>query len=220
MKTSLCWLQLFLATYLLLGRAKSDPHPLQDYCIAMATNSDGPEFNGAPCINPKHAHPQDFVTSVLGKPAKTKNQFGFNVTLTNTDNLPGLNTMGLTMARIDIGPNGLVPPHSHPRASELTICLKGSILVGFVDTANKQFTQTLRPGEAFVFPKGLTHFLLNVDTKSSALAVSGLNSQSPGAQIGSTATFASKPPIIDEVLKKAFQISGQDVTRIRNNLGG
>ncbi|KAL8518893.1 hypothetical protein ACS0TY_010016 [Phlomoides rotata] len=72
------------------------------------------------------------------------NQFDFNVTLTNTNNLPGLNTFGLAMARIDIAPNGLVPPHSHPRASELTILLQGSLLVGFVDTWNNLHTQRLR----------------------------------------------------------------------------
>jgi len=94
------------------------------------------------------------------------------------------------------------------------------LLVGFVDTSNRVFTQNLRPGESFVFPKGLVHFLFNSDSREPAIAISGLNSQNPGAQIASLATFASKPPIPDDILKKAFQISKGEVETIRRNLGG
>ncbi|KAJ4961142.1 hypothetical protein NE237_021052 [Protea cynaroides] len=208
------------------GIITSDPEPLQDFCIAaapgdMAANPHSMFINGSPCISPTLAGSAHFMTSVLAKPGNTSaNPFGFNVTLTNIRNLPGVNTQGLTMARVDIALHGQVPPHSHPRASEVTLLLKGTLLVGFVDTSNKLFTQQLRPGDSFVFPKGLTHFLYNIDTVSPAVAVSGLNSQNPGAQIVALATFASKPSILDEVLKKAFMIGGQDVERIRKNLGG
>lgn len=180
---------------LILSHARADPDPLQDYCIADMRNQSPYSVNGAPCINPNSACISHFTTSALSRRGNTKaNQFGFNVTLTNTANLPGLNTMGLTMARIDMAGNGLVPPHSHPRASEVTICLEGVIGVGFVDTSYRLFTQILRPGESFVFPKG--------------------------AQIASVAAFMSKPWIPDEVLGKAFQITGQDIAKIRKNLGG
>lgn len=92
--------------------------------------------------------------------------------------------------------------------------------MGFVDTSNRLFTENLRPGDSFVFPKGLIHFLYNVDSTIPALAISGLSSQSPGAQIGSTASFTSKPNIPDYILKKAYQIDGQNVARIRRGLGG
>ncbi|KAH6809534.1 germin-like protein 7 [Perilla frutescens var. frutescens] len=201
------------------GRGKSDPSPLHDYCVA--DNNNHPYFlsNGVPCINPDYTSASHFATSALSEPGNV-NQFRFNVTLTNTNNLPGLNTLGLAMARIDIAVNGLVPPHCHPRASEVTILLEGSLLVGFVDTSNHLYTQRLRPGDCFVFPKGLVHFLYNSDISNPALAVSGLSSQNPGAQISSLAAFASKPPIPDYVLEKGFKVNGQDVTRIRRNLGG
>ncbi|TXG56384.1 hypothetical protein EZV62_017697 [Acer yangbiense] len=128
--------------------------------------------------------------------------------------------MGLTLARIDISSDGIVPPHSHPRASEVTTCLDGALLVGFVDTSCRLFTQQLRAGESFVFPKGLIHFLFNLDSFKPALALPGLSSQNHGAQTSSLATFTSKPSILDEILKKAFQINGQDVSKIRKNLGG
>ncbi|XP_041014094.1 germin-like protein subfamily 1 member 1 [Juglans microcarpa x Juglans regia] len=214
-------LQLFLGLALLLGLAKPDPDPLQDYCIA---DNKSPQYfftNGAPCINPDKAESSHFATSVLSKPGNTgSNKFGFNVTLTNTVNLPGLNTQGLTLARIDVAVDGIVVPHSHPRASEVTICLEGLLHVGFVDTSNRLYTRTLRAGDAFVFPKGLIHYLYNGSPTTRAVAVSGLNSQNPGAQLTSFATFTSIPEIPDEVLKKAFQISKPDVTKIRRNLGG
>ncbi|XP_073142159.1 germin-like protein subfamily 1 member 1 [Henckelia pumila] len=198
---------------------KSDPDPLHDYCVADTKNRQNLFSNGVSCISPDQTLASHFATSTLSKPGDM-NQFGFNITLTNTNNLPGLNSFGLVMARIDIASNGLVPLHSHPRASEVTILLEGSLLVGFVDTTNHLYTQQLRPGDCFVFPRGLIHFLYNLDFVNPALAVSGLSSQNPGAQISSIATFTSKPLVPDEVLKKGFKINGQDVTRIRRNLGG
>ncbi|KAK7407303.1 hypothetical protein VNO78_09105 [Psophocarpus tetragonolobus] len=216
MRTRFHYLPLLLFT--LLRQTRPDPDPLQDYCVADNKN----EFfiNGVPCINPDKASSSNFVTSALSKVGNTSNQFGFSVTATNTLNLPGLNTLGLILVRVDIAANGIVPPHSHPRASEVTTCLKGLLLVGFVDTSNRVFTQNLKPGESFVFPKGLVHFLFNRDSREPALALSGLNSQNPGAQIASLATFATTPPIPDEILKKAFQITAREVEIIRRNLGG
>lgn len=214
-------IQLFLGLLLFLGLVKPDPQPLQDYCIADTSSPHSFYFDGPPCMNPNLASPSHFATSALSRPGNTSaNKFGFSVILTNNQNLPGHRTQGLSMARIDIAPNGLVPPHSHPRASEVTTCIKGDILVGFVDTSNKMYTQRLRAGESFVFPKGLIHFLYNVDQMSPALAVSGLSSESPGAQIASIATFTSNPAMPDVVLEKAFKIDGQEVARIRHHLEG
>ncbi|XP_023002110.1 germin-like protein subfamily 1 member 1 [Cucurbita maxima] len=200
--------------------ARSDPDPLQDYCVADPKASTSSFFNGIPCINPNLANTQHFTTSALSLPGNTKNLFGFSVTLTNTQNLPGINTLGLTLARIDIGARGIVPLHSHPRASEVTICLIGRMVVGFVDTSNRVFTKKLGPGESFVFPKGLVHFMYNEDGKNSAVAVSGLNSQNPGAQLVALAAFGSKPEIPEEVLKKSFEISECEIAHIRKSLGG
>ncbi|MCD7463640.1 hypothetical protein HAX54_050977 [Datura stramonium] len=205
-----------------LGLVGSDPDPLQDYCVADPKKAPRENFyyNEVPCINPEHVDTSHFATSALSKPGKIGIVFGFNVTLATIFNLPGMNTQGLTMARIDIGPNSLVPPHSHPRASEVAILLKGSLLVGFINTSNHLFTQNLRPGDSFVFPKGMIHFLYNTDSKVQALAVSGLSSQNPGVQMASPAAFATGPGTPDQVSKKLFQINDQDVTTIRTSLGG
>ncbi|KAJ9187600.1 hypothetical protein P3X46_003034 [Hevea brasiliensis] len=203
MKTTSSMPHVFRALDLLLGLAEPDPDSPQDYCIADTKLSF--YLNGVPCINPNLATTAHFTTSALAKAGNTRaNPIGFNVTLTTVANLPGINTLGLFLARVDIAANGIVPPHSNPRASEVTICLKGSILVGFVDTSNRLYSQQLRAGESFVFPKGLILFL----------------SQNPGAQIASIAAFTSNPHIPDDVVKKAFQITTQEVVKIRKNLGG
>ncbi|KAF3578611.1 hypothetical protein DY000_02033939 [Brassica cretica] len=46
------------------------------------------------------------------------NVVGSNVTAVNVNNLPGLNTLGISLVRIDYGVNGQNPPHTHPRATE------------------------------------------------------------------------------------------------------
>nr|DAD47380.1 TPA_asm: hypothetical protein HUJ06_017317 [Nelumbo nucifera] len=35
--------------------------------------------------------------------------------------LPGLNTLGISLVRIDYAPYGLNPPHTHPRATEVLV---------------------------------------------------------------------------------------------------
>ncbi|KAM3692918.1 hypothetical protein ACJW31_08G124800 [Castanea mollissima] len=72
------------------------------------------------------------------------------------------------------------PPHIHPRASELLFLFQGTLQVGFVDTTNKLFTQTLQAGDIFVFPKGLVHFQYNADTQIPAIAVSAFGSANAG----------------------------------------
>jgi quercetin dioxygenase-like cupin family protein len=214
-------LQFIFGPALLLGLAKLDPIPLQNYCVADNISPQSLFINGVPCIDPNQVTPSHFATSALSKPGNTRaNVFGSNTTMANTVNLPGLNTMGITISRIDIEENGIVALHAHPRASEVTTCLKGELIVGFVDTSYRLYSQKLRPGDSFVFPKGLIHFLFNTDQKIPALAMSGFNSQNPGVQITSIATFTTIPGIPDEILKKAYQINSQDVGRIRKNLGG
>ncbi|KAH0881331.1 hypothetical protein HID58_068725 [Brassica napus] len=188
-------LNLLLAFILLMGQVRSDPDPLQDYCVSPPHSPHQHIFlNGNLRKDPTKVTVSDFTTSALSKPGDTRaNPFMTNVTLTTTTNLPGLNTMGLTMGRLDFGASGVVPPHVHPRASEVTVCLDGVLLVGFGDTS-----------------------------VSSALAVSGLTSQNPGTQFVSMVSLDSKLQIPQDVLKRLYHINDQEgyVASIRKNLGG
>jgi quercetin dioxygenase-like cupin family protein len=128
-------------------------------------------------------------------------------------NYPALNTLGLALARIDVAPHALVPPHTHPRATESFYVLAGSFLVGFVDTNGKLFSAHVGKGDVFVFPKGLVHFQLSTCKAEVSTAIATLNAQNPGTQLIAPALFGSHVP--DYVLEKAFAIDAETVHKIQ-----
>lgn len=207
--------------FLFAALCESDPDLLLDYCVAD-TAAASLHLNGLACIDPAAARAEHFSTSALSRatnPGATP--FGFNATVTSpSSSLPGANAQGLAMARIDLAPGGLAPPHSHPRASEVALVLAGSVLVGFADTSYRLYTQLLRAGEAFVFPRAMVHFLYNADVAAPAVVLSGLDSQSPCAQLVPLSAFRTEPRMPEEILEKGFKINGQDVHRMQRNLGG
>ncbi|GLT67625.1 hypothetical protein SLA2020_399190 [Shorea laevis] len=184
-----------------------DPAPLQDFCVGVNTSTEAVFVNGKFCKDPKLVNANDFFFQGLNIPRSTANQVGSNVTLLNVNEILGLNTLGVSLARIDYAPYGLNPPHIHPRATEILTVLKGTLYVGFITSNpnNRLFTKVLNAGDVFVFPIGLIHFQFNVGN-TNALAFSGLGSQNPGRiEIAST-IFGSNPLINPDVLTKAFQL--------------
>ena len=124
----------------------------------------------------------------------------------NVDNLAGLNTLGISLARIDYAPYALNPPHTHPRGTELLVVIEGTLLAGFVTSdPNKLFTKVLNKGDVFIFPIGLINFQINIG-ETAALAFASFNSQNPGLITITNAVFGSNPPITPDVLIKAFQL--------------
>ncbi|XP_052190435.1 germin-like protein subfamily 1 member 11 [Diospyros lotus] len=185
----------------------SDPSQLQDFCVAVNDTKFGVFVNGKFCKDPKLATPEDFFFPGLLNRQNTSNQLGFTVTPVNVINLPGLNTLGISLARLDFAPFGVNPPHTHPRATEVIVVLEGTLYVGFVTSnpENRLFAKTLYPGDVFVFPEGLIHFQFNV-AKKNAVAIAGLSSQNPGVITVANAVFGSNPKINPDVLAKAFQL--------------
>ena len=150
----------------------------------------------------------------------TDNKVGSNVTTVNVDTLPGLNTLGISLVRIDFAPYGENPPHTHPRGTEILVVAEGTLFVGFVTSnpENRLFTKTLNKGDVFVFPVGLIHFQLNVG-KTKAIAISGLSSQNAGVITIADAVFGSNPPINPDVLTKAFQLDKNVVEELQKEFG-
>ncbi|PIN00528.1 hypothetical protein CDL12_26968 [Handroanthus impetiginosus] len=200
-----------IATLATIAHA-SDPSPLQDFCVAINDSKAAVFVNGKICKNPNMVVAEDFFFSGLNKPGNTSNPLGSKVTPVNVNQLPGLNTLGISLARIDYAPYGLNPPHTHPRATEILVVLHGTLYVGFVTSnpadpnlKNILFTKYLYPGDVFVFPEGLIHFQFNVGHEN-AVAFAGLSSQNPGVITIANAVFGSDPPINKDVLIKAFQV--------------
>ncbi|KAL5837602.1 hypothetical protein ACOSQ3_014771 [Xanthoceras sorbifolium] len=211
----------FLVAFVLLALASSfasasDPSPLQDFCVAIDDYKSGVFVNGKFCKDPKLATPDDFFYSGLNIPRNTSNPVGSTVTPVNVAQIAGLNTLGISLVRIDYAPYGQNPPHTHPRATEILVVQEGTLYVGFVtsNTDNKLFTKVLNKGDVFVFPVGLIHFQFNIG-KTNAVAFAGLSSQNPGVITIANAVFGSDPAINPDVLARAFQLDQKVVKSLQ-----
>ncbi|XP_010435803.1 PREDICTED: putative germin-like protein subfamily 1 member 9 [Camelina sativa] len=190
----------------------SDPSPLQDFCVAINTPADGVFVNGKFCKDPKLVTEEDFFRGGLNKAGTPNAKTGSVVTPVNVNQIPGLNTLGISIVRIDYAVNGQNPPHTHPRASEILYLAHGTLLVGFVTSnpENRLISKVLNEGDVFVFPEGLVHFQANVG-KFPALAFAGLSSQNPGVITIADTVFGSNPAIDPNVLARAFQLDARTV---------
>ncbi|KAA8524692.1 hypothetical protein F0562_011115 [Nyssa sinensis] len=192
-----------------------EPKPLQDFCVADLTSP--ARVNGFACKNPMLVQANDFFFSGLNIAGNTSNPVGSKVTPVTVAQLPGLNTLGIAMARVDYEPWGVNPPHVHPRASEIFTVLEGSLLAGFVTSnpENRLITKVLHKGDAFVFPMGLVHFQRNIGY-GKAVAIAALSSQNPGIITIANTVFGSNPSIAVEVLAKAFQVDKNIVDQLQS----
>ncbi|CAA3020714.1 germin 2-1 [Olea europaea subsp. europaea] len=169
-----------------------EPSPLQDFCVA---DFDSPvRVNGHACLDPKKVTADRFYFEGLHKPGNTSNTLGSYVNRPTVDETPGLNTLGISTVRVNYAPRGVVPPHRHPRASEILIVLEGE------------------KGDVFAFPFGLIHFQQNVG-HGNAVTIAFLSSPNPGVIPIANTVFGSNPSINDDLLAKAFRV---DKSIIRN----
>ncbi|CAI0460400.1 unnamed protein product [Linum tenue] len=171
----------------------ADPASLQDFCVADSNNQ--VKMNWLACKNPAWVQANDFSFSGLHNPGNTGNPFGSAVTPVTVAQIPGLNTLGISMVRIDYAPWGVVAPHYHPRATEILTVIEGSLEVGFVTSNpdNRLISKTLQKGDVFVFPIG----------------------QNPGVSTIANVVFGSKPDISTDILAKAFQVDKNIVQQIQ-----
>lgn len=175
------------------------------------------KVNGFTCKDAGKVNASDFFSDILAKPGATNNTYGSLVTGANVQKIPGLNTLGVSLSRIDYAPGGINPPHTHPRATEVVFVLEGTLDVGFITTANVLISKAINKGEIFVFPKGLVHFQKN-NGKEPASVIAAFNSQLPGTQSIALTLFAATPPLPDNVLTKAFQVGTKEVQKIKSRL--
>jgi hypothetical protein len=99
--------------------------------------------NGQACKHPLPVNATDFFFSGLHLAGNTSNPVGSRVTPVGVPQIPGLNTLGISIVRIDYAPWGINPPHTHPRATEILRVIEGSLKVGFV-TSNQKTVFSLR----------------------------------------------------------------------------
>ncbi|GFP79968.1 germin-like protein subfamily t member 1 [Phtheirospermum japonicum] len=188
---------ILLSTLIFLSQTPShsaDPDPLQDFCIADLKRTR--LLDGFPCKLASKVTSDDFFYSGLRRKGNTSNSLASSVTPGNVLSFPGLNTLGISMNRVDLD-------------------IGGKVLVGLITTRNELYMKNLTAGEMFVAPRGLLHFQLNVGPKK-ALIITAFNSQLPGSVVVSTSLFGSKPSVPDDVLTKAFRVEKSVVDEIKS----
>uniref|UniRef100_A0A803MXC2 Germin-like protein n=1 Tax=Chenopodium quinoa TaxID=63459 RepID=A0A803MXC2_CHEQI len=181
-----------------------------DYCIADRSLPRGPA--GFPCKDPTKVTIDDFVFTGFRGEKDTTNLFGNNVTFALVDQFPGLNGLGLSMARVDLGVGGIIPAHSH-RTSEMQVLVHGTIISGIIDANNVAYYKRLEAGDVVIFPPYLLHFVTNVG-ETPALAFVALNGANPGLQITSTSLFGGSLPA--KIASQITDISLEEVKRLQN----
>lgn len=134
------------------------------------------------------------------------------VTKASMKEFPALEGQSVSVAALIYPPSGINPPHVHPRSAELLILLEGVLEVGFVDSTNKLFVQTLQVPDMFIFPKGLVHFQVNTRSDSPAYAIGMFGSANAGNVSLPTTLFASG--ISADILAKAFKTDLETITKL------
>ncbi|XP_076948722.1 germin-like protein 9-3 [Bidens hawaiensis] len=140
----------------------------------------------------------------------------FTVLKASMSQFPALYGQSVSYAVLQFPPAGVNPPHTHPRAAELLLVILGTLEVGFVDTANVLYNQTLQEGDMFVFPKGLVHFQYNRNHNESAIALSAFGSANAGLLSVPKSVFITG--IDENVLAMSFKTDVPTVQKIELGL--
>lgn len=205
---------IFIALALLVSTSNAESNAVFDYCVGDLSLPSGPA--GYSCKDPAKVTTDDFVYSALGVAGNTKNTFKLGITPAFSAQFPGLNGMGISMARLDIGVDGVVPIHVH-RVSEIIILIEGTIIAGFIDTNNTAFYKTLNKGDIMIFPPSMLHFQVNVGS-TPALAFVSLASANPGFEIIDTTLFQSSLP--SNIIEKVTLLDHTQVRKLKKVFGG
>eukprot|EP00457_Paulinella_chromatophora_P005776 gb/GEZN01005793.1/.p1 GENE.gb/GEZN01005793.1/~~gb/GEZN01005793.1/.p1 ORF type:complete len:380 (-),score=34.59 gb/GEZN01005793.1/:611-1645(-) len=150
---------------------------------------------------------QDFFFDVTAINPNTG--VGGTIQARNSLNTPALQGQGIALSFFTLQPGGENLPHYHPRATELLFVIEGTILVGFTDTAARNFQNVVQAGQATVFPRAMLHFQRNIG-QTTAKYISMLNSENPGVMSFPRVLY----PLEDIGLSNAFR---ESVDEIRND---
>ncbi|XP_022721101.1 germin-like protein subfamily 3 member 1 [Durio zibethinus] len=187
----------------------------QDFCVANLKGVQTP--SGYACKTEANVTSKDFVFTGLGLEGNTSNIIKAAVTPAFVAQYPGVNGLGISAARLDLAPGGVVPMHTHPGATELLYVVHGHITAGFISSSNKVYLRTLKKGDIMVFPRGLLHFQVTAGKRPS-LAIVYFNSPNPGLQILDFALFANDLP--SDLVEKTTFLDDAQVKKLKGVLGG
>ncbi|XP_027361586.1 germin-like protein subfamily 3 member 4 [Abrus precatorius] len=203
---------MFLIAFTSIKVSLADCDNLQDTCPTASPDKHAIFINGLPCENPLNKSAHDFKSMELSN-GGTRDAFGSSMKIVTASKFTGLNTLGISVGRIDIEVDGLVNLHNHPRATEMIFVREGVLEAAFLDTQNQLFQKALKAGDVFVIPKGLFHFFLNRGVQVATL-FSVFNSQNPG--LGSLTSFPSTVESTEKLKRKLISLYDSQVDGVND----
>ncbi|XP_062011057.1 auxin-binding protein ABP19a-like [Rosa rugosa] len=188
---------------------------VQDFCVADYTAPPSPA--GYSCKNPSDVKVDDFVYSGLGVPGNNLKLNKVRLQAAFVAQFPGLNGLGISLARADMEVGGVVPMHTHRGASEVILVAEGKVIAGFITSDNKAYVKNLKKGDIMVLPRGLLHFQVNAgDTR--ALVFASFSSDDPGVQNLETALFQND--LRTELIAQTTLLDSAEIKKLKGLLGG
>ncbi|XP_059311379.1 germin-like protein 9-3 [Lycium ferocissimum] len=152
------------------------------------------------------------LRGLVGAPPPDK----FKVTKASMAEFPALNGQSISYAILQYPAGSVNPVHTHPRAAELLFLMSGTLQVGFIDSTNKMFNQTLQTGDVFVFPKGLVHYQYNGDVNNCAWAISAFGSANAGTVSVPNSVYNTSIP--ENILAKSFKTDIMTIQKLKAGL--
>lgn len=206
---------LFFFIIFLLNSSSSSNAAVQDFCVGDLTAPEGPA--GYSCKKASVVTSNDFFYKDIFKSNQNFPPINLSLTYLFSQQFPGLNGLGMSLLSIQMGPGGIVPAHTHPRANEVIVCIEGTVYAGFISTDNKAYTKTIQAGDVFIFPQGLLHFQLNVG-KGQAKVLAFFGGSSPGIQTLAFSLFGNDLP--SDVVGNVTFLDNNVVKKLKARFGG
>lgn len=80
----------------------------------------------------------------------------------NAATFPAMVGNGMTLAMLNLGPCAMLPPHYHPRATNVVVAVAGSTNTYMIEeNGARMVSETLTPGKMTIFPRGSLHSMQN-----------------------------------------------------------
>ena len=90
-----------------------------------------------------------------------------SVITANAGSFPALTNLGISIALLKLAPCGMLPPHLHPRATNLVTAITGNITTWMIgENGVRTVRVNLRPMRMTIFPQGSLHVMQNNGRRS------------------------------------------------------
>lgn len=120
---------------------------------------------------------------------------------------PALTGLGISIALLKLAPCGMLPPHLHPRATNLVTAITGNTTSWMIgENGVKTHRVDITPLRMTIFPQGSLHVMQNNNCEP-ALLVSALNSDDSGT-LNILPSLWSVPP---DIIQAGFGSAAIDI---------